>query len=128
LQSTVGRNVDPLQSAVVSCCQMQGGHRTNGSPEEVMIAGTTRAFLPEVQDMIESRLKQIATGIAAAHGATATVDYQRRYPPTINTADETELAASAAAEVVGSDNVLRNLNPGTRAEDFAWVLREKPGS
>ncbi|WP_374299123.1 M20 aminoacylase family protein [Ferrovibrio sp.] len=128
LQNIVGRNVDPMHSAVVSCCQIQGGHTTNVIPEEVMIAGTTRAFLPEVQDMIESRLKQIATGIAAAHGASASVDYQRRYPPTINTADETELAANAAAMVVGGENVLRNLNPSMGAEDFAWMLREKPGS
>src|SRR3546814_19750339 len=83
-----------------------------------MIAGTTRAFLPEVQDMIESRLKQMATGIAAAHGASATIDYQRRYPPTINTAEESELAAAAAAQVVGAENVLRNLNPSMGAEDF----------
>ncbi|MCW0235516.1 MAG: M20 family metallopeptidase [Ferrovibrio sp.] len=128
LQHIVGRNVDPMHSAVVSCCQIQGGQTTNVIPEDVMIAGTTRAFLPEVQDMIESRLKQIATGIAAAHGASATVDYQRRYPPTINTADETELAARAAAAVVGTENVLRNLNPSMGAEDFAWMLREKPGA
>src|SRR3546814_19609888 len=78
--------------------------------------------------MIESRLKQIATGIAAAHGASATIDYQRRYPPTINTAEESELAAAAAAQVVGAENVLRNLNPSMGAEDFAWMLREKPGA
>lgn len=128
LQNIVGRNVDPLECAVVSVCQFQGGHTTNVIPEEVLLAGTTRAFLPEVQDLIEKRLKQIATGIAAAHGATATVDYQRRYPPTINTADETELAANAAAKVVGAENVLRNLAPSMGAEDFAWMLRAKPGS
>ncbi|WP_341913263.1 M20 aminoacylase family protein [Ferrovibrio terrae] len=128
LQNIVARNVDPLQCAVVSCCQIQGGHTTNVIPEEVMIAGTTRAFLPEVQDMIEARMNQIVTGIAASHGATAKLDYQRRYPPTINTADETELAAAAAAAVVGGTNVLRNVNPSMGAEDFAWMLREKPGS
>ncbi|MFC3677644.1 M20 aminoacylase family protein [Ferrovibrio xuzhouensis] len=128
LQSIVARNTDPMHSAVVSCCHVEAGHTTNVIPEEAMIAGTTRAFLPEVQDMIESRLKQIATGIAAAHGASATIDYQRRYPPTINTAEESELAAAAAAQVVGSENVLRNLNPSMGAEDFAWMLREKPGA
>jgi hippurate hydrolase len=78
--------------------------------------------------MIEARMNQIVTGIAAAHGASAKLDYQRRYPPTINTADETELAAAAAAAVVGGENVLRNVNPSMGAEDFAWMLREKPGS
>ena len=115
LQNIVGRNVDPMHSAVVSCCQIQGGHTTNVIPEDVMIAGTTRAFLPEVQDMIESRLKQIATGIAAAHGASATVDYQRRYPPTINTADETEMAANAAAMVVATRSNAAGATPVSSA-------------
>jgi len=128
LQTIVGRNVDPLQPAVVSVCQINAGHTTNVVPEEAVLAGTTRAFLPEVQDMIESRLRQVATGIAAAHGAVATIDYQRRYPPTINSAEETDLAARAAAQVVGADNVLHNLPPSMGAEDFAWMLRKKPGS
>ncbi|MEL3892878.1 M20 aminoacylase family protein [Ferrovibrio sp. MS7] len=128
VQHIVGRNVDPLQPAVVSICQFNAGHTTNVIPEEATLSGTARAFSPQVQDLIESRLRQIVTGIAATHGAVAELDYQRRYPPTINTADETELAARAAAAVVGQDNVLRNLAPSMGAEDFAWMLREKPGS
>ncbi|MBX3454736.1 M20 aminoacylase family protein [Ferrovibrio sp.] len=128
LQQIVSRNVDPLESAVVSVCQFNSGHTTNVIPEEAILTGTTRAFLPEVQDMIEARMQQIVTGIAAAHGATATLDYQRRYPPTINTADETELAARAAAAVVGRQNVLNNVAPSMGAEDFAWMLQARPGS
>jgi hippurate hydrolase len=128
LQSIVSRTTDPLEAAVVSTTIMRGGHATNVIPEEVELAGTTRAFLPEVQDMIERRLRQIAEGVALAHGASADVDYQRRYPPTINTAEETDVAAAAAAEVVGAENVLRNVPPSMGSEDFAWMLRERPGS
>lgn len=127
-QHIVGRNVNPQQPAVVSICQFSAGHTTNVIPEDAMLAGTARAFSPEVQDLIENRLRQIVTGIAASHGAVAELDYQRRYPPTINTVDETELAARAAAAIVGEANVLRNIVPSMGAEDFAWMLREKPGS
>jgi len=128
LQSIVGRNVDPMHSAVVSVCQFNAGHTTNVIPEEARLAGTTRAFLPEVQDMIEARLRQVVKGVAEAHGASASVEYKRLYPPTINTADETELAARAAGQVVGDANVFRNLAPSMGAEDFAWMLRARPGS
>jgi hippurate hydrolase len=127
LQNIVSRNADPMQSAVVSVTQINGGHATNVIPQEVTLSGTTRAFQPEVQDLIERRIRQIAEGIATAHGASASVRYDRRYVPTVNSPDETELSARAAADVVGADNVLRHLPPVMGAEDFGWMLREKPG-
>ena len=127
LQRIVSRSTDPMQQAVVSVTQFHGGHTTNVIPETAIISGTTRAFRPEVQDMIESSMRQIVDGVSAAHGARATVEYDRRYPPTINTAAETEVALTAAARVVGEENVLRNLTPMMGAEDFAWMLQAKPG-
>jgi amidohydrolase len=128
LQSIVARNVDPLQPAVVSVTQINGGFTTNVIPEDVTLAGTARAFSEANQDLIERRLREVATGVAKLHGATAVVEYTRPYPPVINTADETDLAANAAALVVGAENVLHNLPPSMGAEDFAWMLRERPGS
>jgi len=127
LQNIVARNTDPMESAVVSVTQIHGGHTTNVIPEEVSFSGTTRAFKAEVQDMIERRIAQLVQGIAAAHGASAEFRYDRRYPPTVNSPDETEIAADVAAEIVGRDNVLRNLAPVMGAEDFGWMLKEKPG-
>jgi hippurate hydrolase len=115
------------QFGVRVCTQIQGGHTTNVIPEEVKLAGTTRAFKPELQDMVERRIRQLAEGIAAAHGAVAEVRYDRRYSPTINTAEETEIAARTAAAIVGENNVLRDLAPVMGAEDFGWMLRERPG-
>ena len=127
-QGIVSRSTDPMESAVISVTQVHGGHTTNVIPEQVVVSGTTRAFLPEIQDMIEAKMRTMGEGICAAHGASFAFEYARRYPPTINTAKETAIAASAAAKVVGADNVLDNEPPVMGAEDFAWMLRERPGS
>ena len=128
LQTIASRSTDPLQASVVSVTWVRGGFTHNVIPESVTLSGTTRAFLPEVQDMIERRIRQIAEGVALAHGASADVDYYRRYPPTVNWPEETVIAAGAAAEVVGPDNVARDVEPMMGAEDFAWMLRERPGA
>jgi amidohydrolase len=127
LQRIVSRSVDPLRQAVVSVTQFNAGFTGNVIPATATLKGTTRAFLPEVQDLIEREMRRIAEGVAAAHGAEAALDYQRRYPPTINTPAETELAARAAEAIVGKDNVRRDLAPVMGAEDFGWMLQAKPG-
>ena len=66
-------------------------------------------------------------GVCAAFGARMELHYERRYPATVNTPDETELAARAAAEVVGGANVDRDPAPLMGSEDFAFMLRERPG-
>lgn len=128
IQSIVSRNIDPLEAAVVSVTQINGGHTTNVIPEEVSFSGTTRAFSATVQDMMERRIQEIVEGVAKAHGAEVLFTYDRRYPPTVNAPEETEIAAVAAAKVVGDGNVLRTLPPVMGAEDFGWMLLEKPGS
>jgi len=127
LQRIVSRAVDPLKQAVVSVTQFNAGFTGNVIPAAATLKGTTRAFLPEVQDLIEREMRRIAEGVAAAHGAEVDVVYQRRYPPTINTPAETEIAARAAQVVVGEGNVRRDLAPVMGAEDFGWMLKAKPG-
>ncbi len=127
-QTIVSRVTDPLESAVVSVTQIHGGHATNVIPDTVTLSGTTRAFLPEIQDLIEERMRRIAEGISAAHGASCEFTYDRRYPPVINPERETELAAAAAARVVGPENVRDDVPPVMGAEDFAWMLKARPGN
>ncbi|MBL6953615.1 MAG: amidohydrolase [Alphaproteobacteria bacterium] len=127
LQRIVSRTVDPLKQAVISATKFQSGHTTNVIPETALIAGTTRAFSVKVQDIMEREIKRVAEGIAAAHGATIDYTYDRRYAPTINTPGETEIAHRAAADVVGEENVRRDLPPTMGAEDFSWMLQAKPG-
>jgi hippurate hydrolase len=128
LQTIASRNVHPLESAVVSVTQIHGGDTWNVIPETVVLRGTTRAFSPAVQDRIEPAIRRIAEGACGALGAEMQLRYERRYPPTLNAAAETEIAAQAAGSVVGDGNVKRDLLPSMGAEDFAFFLERKPGA
>ncbi|MBE7636710.1 amidohydrolase [Sneathiella sp. P13V-1] len=126
-QKIVSRNVDPLKSAVITVGQIHGGHTGNVIPEEVVFSGTTRAFDPEVQNMIESHMERMLKGICDAYGATCEFTYDRRYAPTINTPDETAMAILTAQELVGEAAVDKDVTPVMGAEDFSWMLQERPG-
>jgi hippurate hydrolase len=113
---------------VVSVTQIHGGDAYNVIPDEVRLAGTVRSFREEVRDSVAPAMTRIADGICAAYGATAELSYQKLYPATINSVEETEQAAAAAATLVGDDAINHNPVPSMGAEDFAFMLREKPGS
>lgn len=128
LQSVVARSVSPLDSAVVSVTQIHGGDTWNVLPQQAVVRGTVRTFSPEVQDLVERRIGELAQGIAAAQGVTAGVRYERRYPPTINAAANARLAADVAAQVAGADRVDLDPQPSMGAEDFAFMLQQRPGA
>jgi amidohydrolase len=128
LQTIASRNAPPLDAAVVSVTQIHGGDTWNVIPDEVVLRGTTRSFRAELQDAMEAGIRRIAEGVAGAMGASAAVRYERRYPPTVNSPAETEIAAAAASEVVGEANVDRDLNPTMGSEDFAFMLQARPGA
>ncbi|OCG66860.1 M20 aminoacylase family protein [Gilliamella sp. Fer4-1] len=128
LQSIVSRNADPLSSLVVSVTQIHSGDTWNVLPQHAVIRGTVRAFSAQVQDMAESRIKQIATGIATTFEVKAEVDYQRRYPATINHAKQAKIAMTAAKKIVGEDHLIIDHNPSMGAEDFAFMLQKIPGA
>ena len=128
IQTIASRNVDPLDSVVVSVGFIKGGDTFNVIPDEVQMGGTARALLPHVQDMIEARLGEIARGVASAYGASVDYQYIRRYPPTVNHPDETEFATKVAEEVCGAANVKRDIPPVMGGEDFSFMLRKVPGA
>ncbi|NNE84675.1 MAG: amidohydrolase [Alphaproteobacteria bacterium] len=127
LQTITSRNTNPLDALVVSVTQIHAGDAYNIIPDSVQLRGTVRSFKDSVGEYAEQAIGRITTGICQAAGATMELDYQRRYPSTINHADETELAALAAAAVVGDDNIDRHPVPSMGSEDFAYMLRERPG-
>ena len=127
LQTIMSRTLDPDDSGVLSVTQFHGGEIDNIIPGEVELRGGVRAFKPEVQTRVEQRMREIAEGTAAAHGAVAELIYTRIYPSTINSEAETLLAIAAAADVVGADKVDTEIKPCMGSEDFAFVLQEKPG-
>ena len=127
LQSIVARNVSPLQSAVVSVCVVETGSRAhNIIPETVRLRGTARSLDPAVRDHVEQRLHQVATGIAAAMGGSARVEYQRGYPVTMNHPEATVHAAEVARQVAGDVDL--EMLPLMAGEDFSYMLLERPGA
>ncbi|MDX3904984.1 MAG: M20 aminoacylase family protein [Pigmentiphaga sp.] len=129
-QSIVARNVNPLDSAVVSICSVQAGHPGAMSviPREARLVGTVRTFRRTVQEMVESRLRELSASIAAGFGATATLKYERIYPATINTPREANFVADVATAMLGKENVIRDLTPSMGAEDFSFMLQGRPGA
>jgi hippurate hydrolase len=128
LQTIVARNVDPLESAVVSTTFMRAGDAFNVLPQTAELRGTVRTFKPAVQDMIERRMGEIAHGVATMHGATARLVYVRGYPPTLNHAEQTAFAAKVAASISGADAVNTEAAPVMGAEDFSFMLEARPGA
>jgi amidohydrolase len=128
LQTIVSRNVDPIDSAVITIGFMRGGSAYNVIPDELHIGGTVRSFRPEVRDLLERRIGEVARGTAALYGAGAEFDYRRGYPPTINHAAEAEFAADVAAEICGEGAVNRNVAPTLGGEDFSYMLLARPGA
>lgn len=129
-QSIVSRNVSPLDQAVVSLCSIHAGHPGAMSvvPREAKLVGTVRSFKPQTQDLIERRLNELIMSIATGFGATATIHYERLYPATVNSEREAFFAAQVAEHLVGAANVVRDLEPSMGAEDFSFLLQEKPGA
>ncbi len=127
LQTIAARRVDPLCSVVVSTTVLRAGNAGNVIPETAEMVGSARAFTVELQDEIEGSIRRIAEGVAQAHGATAEVEYERGYPPTINHAAETEIARQAAIRTVGAENVGAGGLPMMASEDFSFMLLERPG-
>lgn len=128
LQTIVSRNVNPLDSAVVSVTNFNAGTGAeNIIPSEVKLTISVRSFRPEVRDLLEKRITEIAEGLAKVHGTEALVEYKRGYDPTINTEAETAFCINIAREVFGADNVEENVEPTLGAEDFGAMLTERPG-
>jgi hippurate hydrolase len=130
LQTIVGRNVPAVEAAVLSVGSIQGGSpiSPNVMPAELTVTGTSRSYAPKVRDLLERRLRELANGLAAAHGCTAEVTYRRGVPALVNHAEQTDLAVAAAARLVGGAAVDADFPPVTGGEDFALMLEARPGA
>src|SRR5262249_56208801 len=116
-----------MDTAVVSTTQIHAGDTWNVIPQECMLRGTVRTFKKPVQDMIERRIETVARNVAAGFGAEVTKwRYERRYPATVNSEQETEFAAPAASALGGLGNVNPNPTPPMGSQDFAWLLLNNP--
>ena len=128
LQTIVSRNVDPLDSCVVSIARFTAGSTNNVLPQTAELEGTTRTLLPATRDLAERRIREIVAGISAASGISANIDYVSNYPPTLNHPAQTDFAASVARRVVGAERVMTEVPPVMGAEDFSFMLEARPGA
>ena len=126
-QTIVSREKNPLDTAVLSITQIHAGSATNVIPDEAVLIGTVRTFTTEVLDLIETRMGEIARHTAAGFNASVDFNFKRNYPPLVNHARETAFAIEAMKAVAGADQVDANTEPTMGAEDFAYMLQEKPG-
>ena len=125
-QSIISRNLKPIDAGVISVTMIHAGEATNVIPNSCELQGTVRTFSFDVLDLIEQRMKNMTEQLCAAFGLSADFDFHRNYPPTINSAAETEFCREVMAEIVGPDKVLVQ-EPTMGAEDFSYMLLQKPG-
>ena len=127
LQTIVARNVDPLLNVVVTVGTFRtDSEASNIIAHEVRMEGTVRTLDEGCRDLAEKRVREVAEGTAMVHGASVEINYRRGYPVTVNHEAETGYAADVAREVAGG--VDDNVNPIMPAEDFSYMLLERPGA
>ncbi len=127
LQTVVARNVHPCESAVVSVTQIHAGEAWNIIPDDAVLRGTIRSFNVDTQALVERAVERLCNGIASAFGARISVRFDHRYPPTVNSVAESETCRRVARELLGADKLRVDELPSMGAEDFAYMLLEKPG-
>jgi hippurate hydrolase len=128
LQSIASRNVDPLESSIISVCAVKSGDTFNVIPQSATLLGTARALKAEVRDLLESRFLVVVENVCAAFGASAEVEYTRGYPVTVNDPEKTAFMAQVANEVAGAQAVDAETPPLMGAEDFSYMLEKRPGA
>ncbi|MHA6261688.1 M20 aminoacylase family protein [Arenibacterium sp. CAU 1754] len=127
-QTIVSRNNYALDDLVVSVTQIHTGTIDNVIPETAYLNGTVRTFDPKVQNMVHDRMKAIVAGQAASYGVEATLDYEVGYPATINDPDKAAFASDVAREVAGENRVIADAGREMGAEDFSYMLNQRPGA
>jgi amidohydrolase len=128
LQTIVARSLDPSEPAVVSCTEFLTNGIRNAIPSTVTIKGDTRSYSPEVQALLERRMRELCAGICSAHGAQCQVEYKHEFAPTVNWPEPVRHAVAAARAVVGVDRVDDDVPPTMISEDFGAFLSVVPGA
>jgi hippurate hydrolase len=128
LQTIVSRNVDPIEPAVVSITQIHAGSAYNVIPDTAHLAGTVRTFDEDTKALVRTRVREIATGMAAAFGATIDVEIREVFSVLRNDPERAEAVARAASELFGEAALERAAAPRMGSEDFADMLQAVPGA
>ncbi|MDV3385274.1 M20/M25/M40 family metallo-hydrolase [Klebsiella pneumoniae] len=116
------------ETAVVSVGTFQAGIASNVIPESAVMELSVRAMKPEIRDLLIKRIHELADFTAKSYGASSVVEVYDSYPVLTNSPEETDFARALALEVFGREGVLESVSPMNASEDFAFMLRERPGS
>ncbi len=127
LQTIVARNIDPIDSAVVTVGEFQAGTAKNIIADTARLAGTVRYFNPQYVGFFRQRIEQIVAGVCQAHGASYELEYQSLYPPVINDGAIAELVRSVAAAVIETPAGVVPHCQTMGGEDMSFFLQEVPG-
>jgi amidohydrolase len=127
-QSLISRETKPIDATVLSVTQINAGEAINVIPDQCVMKGTVRTFSTQALDTIEAGMRRICDQLPSAFNAHGDFSFVRNYPPTINHAAEAMFAADVAQEIVGQEMVQRDVEPTMGAEDFAYMLMERPGA
>ncbi|MEM1200713.1 MAG: amidohydrolase, partial [Pseudomonadota bacterium] len=128
LQTIVSRTIDPAELAVVSVTSIQGDNVKNAISSEARIEGDCRHFDDAVSERIETTMRRIAHGVAAAHDCNVDITYERVFVPLVNDLEATEHSLSAAETVFGAENINGDAAAMRASEDFAQALKLAPGA
>lgn len=126
LQTIVSRDVDPLDTAVVTVGSLHAGTTFNVIPDSAVLRGTCRTFRRETRTLVHSRVEEVASGIASALGGTAEIEYREFLPATVNDPEQAALAREAAVAAVGAENVVPAA-PSMGGEDMSLYLEQVKG-
>lgn len=127
LQTIVSRNIDPIESAVVTVGELHAGTALNVIADTARMSGTVRYFNPKLEGYFRQRVEQIIAGICQSQGASYDLDYWHLYPPVINNAEMAELVASVALNVVETPTGIVPECQTMGGEDMAFFLQAVPG-
>ena len=128
LQTIVSRNIDPIDSTVVTVGFFQAGSAYNVIPGDAHIGGTTRTTSPENRALVKRRIEEICEGAAKMYGVKVVMEHKPGYPPTVNNPERAKFAIEVAAGVCGENNVRGDTRPSMGAEDFSYMLEQVPGA
>jgi len=127
IHAIVSRNINPLESGVVTIGKVSGGTAFNIIPDEVELLGTVRSLSPQVREELRSRIEQVTQGVVGSFGMDYHFNYEYGYPVLINDPGMTKLVGEACLKGIGKDNV-EVIKPSMGAEDFAYYLERCPGA
>lgn len=127
LQSVVSRNVPPLQTGIISLGAFLAGDAPNVIPGTAELRLSVRAMQPEIRDLLERRIHEIAKAQAQTYGATVEVNYMRRYPVLMNDPAQTAFCLDLVRDWLGETGLVPNPEPVPASEDFAFFLEKVPG-